>query len=913
MPQGFDVFLSHNSRDKVTIRKVKALLQQRNITVWLDEDELQPGLNWVPLLENAINECQSAAAFVCSNGLGPWEKEEIQALLIRAVNNKIPVIPVLLPGDYPVPELPLFLSNRTYIDMRPGFTAELIDRLYWGITGQKTDTQPISIRKIISDRLPIVKGEFFGRQTELKILNEAWAGNNTHILQFIANGGTGKTKLLRHWLDHTTNIDVLLAWSFCSQGSSEDKQISATPFFNHAFERLEVTPRSFSSEEDKGDYLAKLLSDQRSVLVLDGLEPLQHVGKGMRGELKDKAISQLLSSLVRQEQCLCIISTRLAVHELSDRRHVHSIHLENLSVNDGKELLRSLKVIGKDSDVEAAVKEYGCHALALTLLGNALHTWLDGDVQRRDTLEELHDDEDNVSRHAFKVMQAYSHWLKDTIELRLLNILGLFAHPIDRKVLQVLWQENIPNLTAGVAERAWQRAYKALLDDHHMLSLHDDQPQIFDCHPLIREYFGKQLQKAHPQAWQQAHTRLYEYYKNLPTKHLPDELEEMRPLFSAVAHGCAVDLHQRVFDEVYWPRVHREREYFIFRKLGAFSDDVSTLANFFHPPWRKLSTALSPEIHAIMYSGASFVLRTLGRLSEALEPSKEHIAVATKQENWIEVAIGFRQRSELLLSLGRLDEAVTCGVESVRHAQMTPEQIMKLCLSQVALADALHQAGDSQKALKIFEAAEQLQSEVEPEYPKLYSVQGFKYCDLLLTQGENSQVLERGEYALQIPASHHYQGNLSNALYRLLLGRAYAAIQDFQRSSDLLNLAVDGLHTSGYRNYLPLGLLARASINSNLQNPNHDFPNAQKDLQEVLNIAKPSDMRLYLTDYHLGMSRLLLAELAQLNITPATPVKILNGICEHVDNASQLMQATSYRRRQAELNQLQRQLATLSN
>ena len=52
--------------------------------------------------------------------------------------------------------------------------------------------------KIISDRLPTVKGEFFGRVDELKLLNDAWASNHTCIIQFIAPGGTGKTKLLRY-------------------------------------------------------------------------------------------------------------------------------------------------------------------------------------------------------------------------------------------------------------------------------------------------------------------------------------------------------------------------------------------------------------------------------------------------------------------------------------------------------------------------------------------------------------------------------------------------------------------------------------------------------------------------------------------------------------------------------------------
>ena len=55
------------------------------------------------------------------------------------------------------------------------------------------------------------------------------------------------------------------------------------------------------------------------MLVLDGLEPLQHGGAAMRGELKDKAIRQLLRQLARHPCGLCIITTRIALHELSDR------------------------------------------------------------------------------------------------------------------------------------------------------------------------------------------------------------------------------------------------------------------------------------------------------------------------------------------------------------------------------------------------------------------------------------------------------------------------------------------------------------------------------------------------------------------------------------------------------------------
>src|SRR5215212_4689484 len=94
----FDVFLSHNSKDKPAVRALASRLDERGIAVWLDEDQLIPGRPWQPALEQAITDSQTGAVLVGADGLGPWEDEEMQALLRQAISEKKPVIPVLLPG-----------------------------------------------------------------------------------------------------------------------------------------------------------------------------------------------------------------------------------------------------------------------------------------------------------------------------------------------------------------------------------------------------------------------------------------------------------------------------------------------------------------------------------------------------------------------------------------------------------------------------------------------------------------------------------------------------------------------------------------------------------------------------------------------------------------------------------------------
>ena len=417
---------------------------------------------------------------------------------------------------------------------------------------------------ILSDRLPTVKGKFFGREQELQLLDDAWRSEQNTIVEFVAFGGTGKTKLLRHWLDRSLDdkamgINSLIAWSFYSQGASEDRQISSRLFFDHALAKLGSGRTDFSSEEDRGEYLAELLRQHRCLLILDGLEPLQHASKASLGELKDRALRQMLRTLALNNQGLCVITTRIAVHDLSDHQHqvVHH-NLDNLKAADAVELLKDLQVQGADKDLHEAAKEYNCHALSVSLLGNLLHRRHGGDISKRYLIPELLESEDKErdSQHAFKVMQAYEEWFSAddqySAELALLRLLGLFDHPIEKMVLQILQQEQIPQLTQGINPNAWYGAIAALRDDHHLLAqTNDPQDDQLDCHPLIRAYFAHRLKNQSPEAWQAAHTKLYDYYKNLPSKPQPDTLAEMQPLFRAVAHGCAAGLHQQALDEVY--------------------------------------------------------------------------------------------------------------------------------------------------------------------------------------------------------------------------------------------------------------------------------------------------------------------------------------------------------------------------
>ncbi len=136
----FDVFLSHNSKDKPTVILLAKRLEAAGVKVWLDAWELRPGHPWQDALEEIIASTRSAAVLVGQDGIGPWENREMRALLNQFVRRGLPVIPVLLPDCPQQPELPLLLQEFTWVDCRKGKEEEGFHRLVWGITGVKPES-----------------------------------------------------------------------------------------------------------------------------------------------------------------------------------------------------------------------------------------------------------------------------------------------------------------------------------------------------------------------------------------------------------------------------------------------------------------------------------------------------------------------------------------------------------------------------------------------------------------------------------------------------------------------------------------------------------------------------------------------------------------------------------------------------
>jgi GTPase SAR1 family protein/nucleotide-binding universal stress UspA family protein len=131
----YDVFLCHNWQDKPAVRELAQKLRERGLRPWLDERELRPGIPWQPALEEIIASIPAAAVIVGSQGVGPWQDQELAAFLRQLIKRHCPVVPVLLPGAFRL-ELPVFLDGLTWVDLTMT-EPDPLDQLEWGITGRQ--------------------------------------------------------------------------------------------------------------------------------------------------------------------------------------------------------------------------------------------------------------------------------------------------------------------------------------------------------------------------------------------------------------------------------------------------------------------------------------------------------------------------------------------------------------------------------------------------------------------------------------------------------------------------------------------------------------------------------------------------------------------------------------------------------
>jgi predicted ATPase len=475
--------------------------------------------------------------------------------------------------------------------------------------------------KISIARLPVTGSEVFGREEDISFLDRAWAKQRVNVVTIVAWAGVGKSTLVNHWLrrmgaKHYRSAELVFGWSFYRQGSSGGTS-SADEFLDAALTWSGDSDPRIGTAWEKGERLAKLISQRRTLMVLDGLEPLQNPPGPQEGRLRDPSLQAFLRELAAFNSGLCVITTRLPIADLADHEQSSAPRrdLEQLSSDAGAKLLQALGVKGDQAELRIASDEFSGHCLALTLLGSYLTDAYNGDIRCRKEVSEHLSQDVRQGVHARKVMESYQAWLGEGPELSVLRMLGLFDRPADEKALEVLLKPPaIPGLTELLTDSSpseWQMILTRLRRARLLTGEDPHYPGLLDTHPLVREYFGEQLRDRQADAWKECNRRLYHYYRTLAPQ-LPNSFREMEPLFLAVICGCHAGLFREALHEVYIHRIQRGNAYFVANVLGARGTLLTALVHFFEDGRWSSPVRVGVEAQRLTAEDQLFILMQAG-------------------------------------------------------------------------------------------------------------------------------------------------------------------------------------------------------------------------------------------------------------------------------------------------------------
>jgi hypothetical protein len=535
--------------------------------------------------------------------------------------------------------------------------------------GTRKPPARLAPKKISVARLPVTGSDVFGREEDIAFLDRVWANRDVNVVTIVAWAGVGKSTLVNHWLRRMAakryrSAELVFGWSFYRQGTRGETS-SADEFLDAALTWFgDPDPRPGTAWE-KGERLAKLVARRRTLLVLDGLEPLQNPPGPQEGRLREPSLQALLRELAAFNTGLCVITTRTPVADLADyeRTSAPRRDLEQLSSDAGARLLRALGVKGDEAELRSASDEFGGHCLALTLLGSYLTDAYQGDIRRRQEVSARLAQDVRQGAQARKVMESYQSSFGEGPELAILRMLGLFDRPADEKVVGALLEAPaIPGLTESLLDLSpteW-RTILARLRRARLLAGEDPHnPGHLDTHPLVREYYGGQLRSQRTEAWKECNRRLYHYYRTLAPQ-LPDSFREMEPLFLAVTSACHAGLFRQALHEVYIPRIQRGNAFFAANVLGTRGALLSVLAHFFeHGRWGSpIETAV--EGQSLTADDQLFILMQAGLY-----------LTATRGSGALEARICYERAESLCHSLNRPLLLYVALIGQWRHSLVT--------------------------------------------------------------------------------------------------------------------------------------------------------------------------------------------------------------------------------------------------
>jgi tetratricopeptide (TPR) repeat protein len=651
------------------------------------------------------------------------------------------------------------------------------------------------------DGMPPETALFFGRLDEIAELDAWLARPSERIVVIDGAGGYGKTQLVNRWIRRLKEGDqaeqargggpeAVFCWCFYTTPGRVPTLLpefltQAVRFFREVTGTTEQVAR-----EERHELLARMTTSGHYLVVLDGLEALQKRHLSSTDEPEEdsdlppgsfrkryKQMGLFLEAVAAGAGGKVAITSRqfpAVLKELLERGAIRRMKIPKIDASSGSEILRQLGVRGSEKELEGIVDSLAGHPLAISLAGSAL-AWNHSGVAsrfhqlRRGELVESTPE----SKIEAEIVDSYRKWLGAGPQMELLRLVGFFSKRlIPREDLTVLLRhrslrELMPNLWQEAGQGGvdgegpdWAKlngVLRVLNQSNLLLHSGDDEgphppEEVFDVHPLLRNYYREELRAlAGGRHWQEGHQALFDHFRKKVQGRAETEIDAL-VLYEAIGYACEAGKYKEAFC-IYNERIHHNQSdglrntWHALHRLGLYAADLGATGWFFSNPWEQLSEAVERQLTVIETSllryAVAHCLRTLGFESEAGHPLGASFKALERQGGrYVDKAILKGEECERHLIRGKFEKARQSAERSLHYAEMSEDD--RQILSKYGLLGEVYlQMGNWPKARKSFDKVRKLHArmagDVGASAPRpIGGLTGFRLGDFLLCRAEIS-------------------------------------------------------------------------------------------------------------------------------------------------------------------------------
>lgn len=766
---------------------------------------------------------------------------------------------------------------------------------------ERKNPRSVSVPDISIAGMPITGIDLIGREDELNFLDSCWMNPSVNVVEVIAFGGTGKSSLINKWLSDFSqclykDADKIYAWSFYWQGQSSETNSSGDYFIEHALAWFGDENPSKGTPWSKAGRLANLIRDSKTLLILDGLEPLQYPPGKKHGQVENPAVSFLIRELASSNPGLLLITSRSLVADVAafNDGRVATLNLGNLSARAGVQLLKQSGIKGSKQQFADVVQNYSGHPLSLSLIAGYLATVHRGELSRltfdHGVLHDTHH-ESQVSR----IMSEYMEWLDGRPGLQILQLVSLIDRTTDveeiKDTARLRSEKGISDNIASISDSEFMYAIQELVLAKLINCKEVHGKETVECHPLVKDYILKELQECRREEWRKGNELVFDHLLS-QTRDDAKSMEELEPLFRAVVHGTRAGKFEESFD-LYFSKI-KKGQFSMFAE-GSHHADQACIRSFFKQEWTVPTSELNKESQMYLITSAATNLIYLGEIEEAISPFEISIGWFVENEDWLQASVAAAPLLSMYIASGKLDLATGLMNEM--------EQVIENSENKIAIAMAanfrayiLYLAGDFEKAGSLFQRADSVLMQPLPESPVIFPTISSYYCKYLLDIGRVNEALERSLKTFAWRERKSWQVAIdTTSLYAsdlLVQGLIFLELGDVANAKIQLDKQVDLFRSADEWLYLPTGLNSRAKLHLALQ----DLESATRDLQESLQISEKTGAKF-------GEWEACL-DLAQLHIQK----KDFPTASDYLSRARSIPEMTHYKFRNQEIEALQSKL-----